>query len=187
MEEEKAFGTGTKKECVYSYTLPVGAGARGVPHLRHRLAAPGRLTAMCHDRRTNAGNLQFSFALIDHTVAGKAFTLAKQDCISNQGIVFLSPTCYSLFSIGQLFSFYFNPKCISSVQQYSSYIIDIIFLNSVFIEYDVLSFNMSKIEKSYRIVKLLQRFVVSFNRFPNSIKFINSYLTIDLKILLTEN
>lgn len=72
-----------------------------MPHLRHRLAAPGRLTAMCHDRRTNAGNLQFSFALIDHTVAGKAFTLAKQDCISNQGIVFLSPTCYSLFSIGQ--------------------------------------------------------------------------------------
>ena len=40
---------------------------RGVPRLRRRLA-PGRLTAMCHDRRTNAGNLQFSFALIDHAV-----------------------------------------------------------------------------------------------------------------------
>lgn len=89
-----------RRNAYYSYTLPVGAGARGVPHLRHRLAAPGRLTAMCHDRRTNAGNLQFSFALIDHTVAGKAFALAKQDCISNRGIVFLSP--YSLFHFALL-------------------------------------------------------------------------------------
>lgn len=65
-----------RRNSYYSCTLPGGALELGevcAPHLRHRLAAPGRLTAMCHDRRTNAGNLQFSFALIDHTVAGKAF------------------------------------------------------------------------------------------------------------------
>ena len=65
-----------RRNSYYSCTLPGGALELGevcAPHLRHRLTAPGRLTAMCHDRRTNAGNLQFSFALIDHTVAGKAF------------------------------------------------------------------------------------------------------------------
>lgn len=94
-----------RRNAYYSYTLPVGAGARGVPHLRHRLAAPGRLTAMCHDRRTNAGNLQFSFALIDRTVAGKAFALAKQDCISNQGDrIFIS---YLLFPFSTLPTFGF--------------------------------------------------------------------------------
>lgn len=69
-------GLEERRNSYYSCTLPGGALELGevcAPHLRHRLAAPGRLTAMCHDRRTNAGNLQFSFALIDHTVAGKAF------------------------------------------------------------------------------------------------------------------
>lgn len=69
-------GLEERRNSYYSCTLPGGALELGevcAPHLRHRLTAPGRLTAMCHDRRTNAGNLQFSFALIDHTVAGKAF------------------------------------------------------------------------------------------------------------------
>lgn len=57
-------------------TFPADATAPGEPRLRRRLA-PGRLTAMCHDRRTNAGNLQFSFALIDRAAASKAFTLAR--------------------------------------------------------------------------------------------------------------
>lgn len=57
-------------------------------HLRRRLAS-GRLTAMCHDSRTNAGNLQFSFALIDHAAASEAFTLARQqDCISTERLHF---------------------------------------------------------------------------------------------------
>lgn len=102
---EKRVERAERRNAYYSYTLPVGAGARGVPHLRHRLAAPGRLTAMCHDRRTNAGNLQFSFALIDRTVAGKAFALAKQDCISNQGDrIFIS---YLLFPFSTLPTFGF--------------------------------------------------------------------------------
>lgn len=44
---------------------------------------------MCHDRRANAGNLQFSFALRDSAAAGKMFTLVgRQDCMSLEGLYF---------------------------------------------------------------------------------------------------
>lgn len=76
---------------MYFYVSGRRWSTRCAPRLRRRLA-PGRLTAMCHDRRTNAGNLQFSFALIDHALASKAFTLAgQQDCVSTvgRGCIFL--------------------------------------------------------------------------------------------------
>ena len=108
-------GLEERRNSYYSCTLPGGALELGkvcAPHLRHRLAAPGRLTAMCHDRRTNAGNLQFSFALIDHIVAGKAFHVKLSKIAfqtGGRGIVFLSPTCY--FHFAHHPSFHFSNAC----------------------------------------------------------------------------
>lgn len=91
---------------IFASTFPVDdGGTRCVSHLRRRLA-PGRLTAMCHDRRTNAGNLQFSFALIDHAVASKSVYVSQATRLRfnlKGAIFFFSPPCQYIVRFFPLF------------------------------------------------------------------------------------